>query len=167
MEMYRPLIPVLDTQEMISHMPEGHWQIPSEPYTALDRIRENDHPLMKDHKIESFQEYCRETVAYWIPFFDKAEKGYRLVLKTIREFIVTADVESISSFNYLYPLLKPRFEGGEDFDFPEMLASVRRAFLHLLTDKQAEELGHQKPSVVSEEDIQNARYLVDKIETYG
>lgn len=166
-EIKRPILPVLDTQEMIDHMPEGKWQIPTEPYTLLERICADDLDFMKEDKRENFQAQCREMISDWMPFLDSAERGYQINKRVIEEGVLTPDLDSLESFRFFYGAFAPKFRQNEGLSFEEALTSTRNAFLNLMTNEQAEELGHECPEEISQEDSKNATFLVDRMAVYG
>ena len=156
-----PFLPLLDTQEIIDCMPKGKWQIPKEPYTVFEKIRENDLDFIKRDKIKRFQTRCREIVSEWIPFFDAAEKGYEIGTRAIHEGILTGDSKNIENYLYLNRAFEPIFHEDKNRSFEESVSSVRNAFLFLLTKEQVEKLGHERPKKVSKDDAINAKHLVN------
>lgn len=158
-----PHLPVLDTQELIDHMPPEKWEIPQDPYTFWERISENDLDFMKAHKIESFQRDCRGLIVEWIPFLDSVERGNRINIRFIREGILTTDLNSIENCNLFYEVFAPKLAEDKELNFEDVVASVRNAFLYLLTEEEAKNLGHEKPAEVIQEDIGNATFLVNRL----
>ncbi len=160
-------LPLLDTEEIISHMPEGKWIIPQEPYTFLERIDENDLDFIKSYKREFFQRNCREIIAKWVLYLDKAEKGRQIIERVIDEGMLTPDLQGIGAFNFFHNALKTKLIENEETDTQDTINSCRNAFLYLLTTEEAEKLGHNKPESLTEKEIDNARFLVDSfVKTY-
>ena len=158
-----PHLPVIDTLELIDHIPDGRWEIPNEPYTFWGRIDEKDLDFMKDYKRESFRKQCEEIVGEWIPFLDRAEKGYRIAVRVIEEGVLRCDLGSIEAFNLFCEAFSPKFVQDKKFNEEKTISSVRNAFLYLLPKGKVEELGHEKPEAVDEEGIENARFFVNRL----
>ena len=158
----RPHLPVLDTLELIDHMPEGKWEIPQEPYTHWERINDNDLESIKAYKRESFQGRCRELILEWMPFLESAERGKRINLRFIKEHILTTDLDGIRNYNLFHGIFAAKFAADRELKFEDVAASVRNAFLALLTEDQVRSLWHEGPKEVSEQDIENAKYLVHR-----
>lgn len=156
-----PSLPILDTQELIENMQYGSWRIPSEPYTTLDRIDENDLDFIKDHKRETFRVEMEEIISDWIPFLDNASEGFRITERIIKERIVKVDLRSTEAFVFFCDAFDSRFPVGEKRDYEGAISSVRNAFLYLLPKERVEELGHEKPKTIFGRDIENAKFLVE------
>ncbi len=156
-----PSLPINNTQEIISHIPEGNWEIPQEPFsTSPFRVDENSMDFIKEHHRELFQKDCRETIAEWIPFLDEAEEGYRMVRETIETRKSRADVKSIMAFDAFIVAFKAKKEPAKK-DYQKLITSCRNALLKLLFPEEIDKLGHQKPERLNEKDIDNVKILVN------
>ena len=158
----RPHLPVLDTRDIVRHMPAGSWEIPQVPYTLLERIEENDLDSLKAYKIERFQGHCRRLVACWIPFLGSVERGDQMLTRFMEEHVLTTDSNSIENYDLFKELFAPKFDEDYGLEFKDVLSSVRNAFLYLLTEEEAKTLGYEKPAGVTQKDIEYATFLVNR-----
>jgi hypothetical protein len=156
-----PILPVLDTQELLDYMPPGTWEIP-EPYTTFETIQPTDLNLMRKYKKEAFRANTVELIGEWINYLNRAETGLQIVDRTIREGVVRCDLESIEAFIH-FATYAPKQEEEENPDVAGLIASVRKAFLYLLTDEETAKLGQQRPATVGHEDVDITKFLVNRL----
>lgn len=161
--LYEQPLPVDDTLELFDHMPKGKWEIPQEPYTFWDKISENDLDDMKAYKRRGFRLYCQGLALEWIGFLKSADKGNQINRRFIEEHVLSADLDSIGSYILFNNLFTPKFYQGEELKFEDALSSVRNAFLYLLTAEQAKKIGYEKPKEVAQRDIENAKFMVNRL----
>jgi len=156
-------LPIFCTEEIMSHMPDGKWQIPQEPYTVLHKIFKDDSSTTKIRKRESFQANCREVITKWVIYLDSVEKGWQIFEKAVNEKIQSVDIPSTQAFISFYNIMKQRPIENAETDVQETVNSCRNAFLCLLTTEEAEKMGYDKPKTSTEKDIKNAMFLVEGI----
>jgi len=165
-----PTVPVIDTEVIMVSMSKGKWELPMTPYTFLDKFEKNDDEFWRKHKLESFHSFCRDVVKSWIPFLDGAEKGCKIIKEVYEKGLLKYDLPSIERYNSFFQAFKPKFEekGKEitDKEIIEVIHSCKKPFLFLLTKEQLKELNHRKPSKISQEDIENVKYLVERIKRF-
>jgi hypothetical protein len=137
-----PVLPVLDTIELIVKMPEGKWTTP-EPYKRLD------HKEMMPRKVDSL-------ILPWIDYLGRADRGRELSRKFREEGIVTGDVASYKAFDFFR---KIDVINGETHE--EKINSVRRGFASLISPERRKEEGLPESIEASENDILNAKRFVD------
>ena len=133
-------LPIFDTYQIISHMPEERWELPESPFT-------NNRQAI---------------IAAWIPALDKADVGRWKVDRFAKEGVLSGDLYNIQLYNFFHYHLKPKME-EKNINSQQAIASVRNAFLNLLTPQQAQELGHQKPQSINQEDVENAKHLIKSL----
>jgi hypothetical protein len=154
-------LPINNTQKIISHMPEDRWEIPQEPFsTSRFRIDEDDSDFTKKRRRELFQKDCRETIAEWVPFLDKAEKGHQMAKRASEEGIISGGLDKILAFNTFTTTFITEAEATKE-GWQELIVSCRNAFLKLLPDEEVKRLGHEKPKRLRKKDIENVKILVN------
>jgi hypothetical protein len=152
-EEYLPGLPILDTEELFDHIPkEGAWKLPK-PFRQFDTA-----------DTFSYQKHWDKLLNDWIHYFNRASKGFHLIQRTVSEGIVTGDLESIQAARYFR-------RGGLEATFNDEnianISSVRRAFIALLSkDAQQKLKVDESEMIASEDDIQNARTLVNNFERH-
>jgi len=156
-----PILPMLDTQEIIRNMPEGQWIFPRDPYDAVDRIREDELDFMKEYKREKFNEYCNGVFAEWVIWIDIAERGFQRINDLVEKGIISGDLQGINAYKSFYESFFRIEDHKEIVENPkEFLDSCRNSFLSLLSDKQLEKIKKPRPEKIIEDDISNAKTLI-------
>lgn len=153
-----PCLPLLDTEEMLSHMPKGGWEIPKEPYTFLEKIEDGEWDFMRDEKRKRFAERSQRILGAWVYYLDRVQRGRLIVERFSNEGVISGDVGSTESYSFFYRVMRPRL--SEEVTIERAIDSCRKAFLFLLTDSQAGQLGHPRPEKLEDDDIRNTKFLI-------
>jgi hypothetical protein len=141
---YIPGLPTGDIRDLFDKIPvNGPWTLPS--YAS-------NHGLLETE--ESYGKKWDSRLGEWIMYLDQVARGLQLHDRSAEKGIVMG--ESTDSDAYLY------FENGGIDVTLQNIRSVKRTFAALLSPDARKELRIKKSrKAPSEEDIQNARKVVD------
>lgn len=137
-------LPILDTLELIEHMPQNKWVVPK-PYKAFDR------PETMQSKVDSY-------FFPWANLLVAAQRGSEQARQTMEEGILTGDL----------PAIRACIEVGEIAGLigkneDEKIKSALHGFASLISREALSQLSLKKRILdkASEDDIYNAKTVVE------